>query len=323
MYRPVKPSELNRCLEVAAAHVKKSREARSQTQALTDSYRAHIQIYEEIFLRALLSGDMSIDKEITDGFEYFKLPFAAQTRDFTVILIRIDHYRTLVKEMGEQDKHLLIINILRCAEEVLLGLSAKAFVRAFQEVPVVIAGSLTTEEKFMLGDKLKQTVFERTNTRCTVGIGRTYGLPSDIPISAREADAAFGHRYRTGYNAVIPIDFVERGAFQAFRYPHARAARLVYSAIVGDYEYAKGVLTELFNALAAAGQLPPGKIINTVMGIVTGISSSAADRSLPYSSELASAFPSAEIFQLKTIEDGFTFLDRGLKSFCRFVGREY
>jgi two-component system response regulator YesN len=204
-----------------------------------------------------------------------------------------------------------------------MGKSAKAFIRAFHEVPVLLCGEIDTEDKFMLGERLKQTILERTNTRVTVGIGRTYSAAADIPISMREADCTFGHRYRTGYNAVIPIDFVERSNTLSFRYPHARQPRLVYSAIVGDYDYAKAILTELFNALAAAGTLPPGVIVNTVMGIVTSISSSAAERSLPYSSELTRAFPSAEIFQLKTIEDGFTFLDRGLKTFCFFVGKEY
>jgi len=316
MYRPVKPSDLNRCLEFALSHYKKTVENRKAARNMENSYQQRIFQYEEIFLRSLLAGDVDREDEIRNGFEYFNIPFDT---DFSVFIVRIDHYKRVALELSEMEKHMRIINILTVVRGILRDYKAKSFVRSFHEIPIILNANHTVEEKVLLGDKLKHAIFDRTGTRCTIGIGRTYSTPMEIAISAREADAAFGYRYRMGYHAVIPIEFVEPDNNITFRYPHSRESRLVYSAVVGDYEYCKGLLSELFNALAQSGPMPENLVAKIVMTIVFRISRYISEQNLPFAGEVARYFPTGDILRLATIDDGYQFLDKSLRDFCTFV----
>ncbi|MCL2840058.1 MAG: helix-turn-helix domain-containing protein [Defluviitaleaceae bacterium] len=318
MYRPVKPSELNRCLEMATGFFKKAEETRRQTKVVEDAYQKQISQYEEIFLRSLMDGDMNRETEIRDGFSYFNIPFDV---GFSVFIIRIDHYRRVVQNLTEMQKHMKVINVLGIVEDALREYKSKAFIRSFHEVTVILNNHMSVEDKVLLGDRIKHMILEKTNTRCTIGIGRTYPSPMEIAISSREADASFGYRFRMGYHAVIPIEFVEPHNNITFRYPHARERRLVYSAVVGDYEYCKGLLSELFTALSQAGQLPDNLVAKIVMTIVFRISRYISEQNLPFAGDVAKYFPTADILRLVTIDDGYAFLDKSLKDFCKFVGK--
>jgi len=318
MYRPVKPSDLNRCLEMAVGYFKKAAETRRQTKVMETSYQERLFQYEEIFLRALMDGDIDREHEARDGFEYFKIPFDV---GYSVFIIRIDHYRRVAMTLTEMEKHMKIINILNVVRDTLSEHKAKAFVRHFHEIPVIINSHMSVEDKVLLGDRIKHMIYEKTNTRCTIGIGRTYAAPMEIAISAREADAAFGYRFRMGYHAVIPIEFVEPNNNITFRYPHARERRLVYSAVVGDYEYCKGLLSELFTALSQAGPIPDNLVGKIVMTIVFRISRYISEQNLPFAGDVAKYFPTGDILRLATIDDGYAFLDKSLKDFCKFIGQ--
>ena len=318
MYRPVKPSELNRCLELAVSHHKKSQELRKKNQMLENTYQQRIFQFEEIFLRSLLAGDVDRENEIKNAFDYFNIDFDT---DFTVLIIRIDHFKKVALALSEMEKHMRIISVLGVVRGMLRDYKAKAFIRGFHEIPVILNASLSVEEKVLLGDRIKFAINERTSTRCTIGIGRTYPTPMEIAISAREADAAFGYRYRMGYHAVIPIEFVEPDNTITFRYPHARERRLVYSAVVGDYEYCKGLLSELFTALAQAGPIPDNLVAKMVMTIVFRISRYISEQNLPFAGEVSRHFPTGDILKLQTIDDGYSFLEKSLRDFCAFVGK--
>lgn len=318
MYRPVKPSDLNRCLELALTTYKRVQETRRVARNMENNYQNRIFQYEEIFLRTLLDGDVDRENEIQNGFEYFNIPFG---NDFAVFIVRIDHYKRVALALSEMEKHMKIIGVQMVVRGILREHRAKSFIRAFHEIPIILNANMTVEEKVLLGDRLKHAVFERTGLRCTIGIGRTYPSPLEISISAREADAAFGYRYRMGYHAVIPIEFVEPDNNITFRYPHARERRLVYSAVVGDYEYCKGLLSELFNALAQAGPMPENLVAKIVMTIVFRISRYISEQNLPFAGEVARYFPTGDILRLATIDDGFQFLDKSLRDFCAFVGK--
>lgn len=318
MYRPVKPGDLNRCLSQAAEHFKKADDLKQQTQILTQNYQERVFQYEDIFLRTLVEGPISRENEIREGFAYFNIPF---DKGFSVILLRIDHYRQVVLALTEMEKHMLIFKMLRIAQEQLREYKAQAFIRSFNEVTIILSGYHTVETKVLLGDGMKHAILEQADTRVTVGIGRTYDDAGDISVSFREADAAFRYRYRMGYHAVIPIEFVEVNNAVAYRYPSEREERLIYAALVGDYNYCHQTLAELFDALARSGPLPENLIAKMVMTIVFRVSRCMSEQNLPIAGQVTRFFPTGDIMGLATLEDGFNYLDASLKNFCAFVGR--
>jgi two-component system response regulator YesN len=322
MYRPVKPSDLNRCLDLSIKHFKKEAESQRRTQLMAKDYQDKIFQYEEIFLRGLLKGHINKQREVNDGISYFNLPFgrdAETDTGYSVFFIRIDHFNRMALAMTEMEKHMRIFEMLNVVKAILADCRARAFISSFNEIPVILNGQYTTEEKVLLADKIKHGLLSETDTRVTIGIGRTYEAATDISVSAREADATFGYRFRMGYNAVIPIEFVEPTNRVTYRYPSHRERRLVYAAVVGDYAYCRGILTELFNALGQSGPITENLVAKTVMTIVLRISRYISEQTLPFSGEVTRFFPTANMLKLVTIEDGYTFLEKSLEDFCKFI----
>jgi two-component system response regulator YesN len=318
IYRPVKPAELSRCLGQATTHFKRADDIRQQTRTLTQNYHERMFQYEEIFLRGLLEGHITRENEIRGGFSYFNIPF---DKGFSVLLFRIDHYRQVALALPELDKHLLVFKILRIVQEELREHNAQAFIRFFNEVAVILSGYHSIENKVLLCDRIKQTIHEQAESRVTAGIGRTYDNPADIAVSFREADSAFRYRYRMGFNSVIPLEFVEPDNHITYRYPMEREERLVSAAVVGDYEYCRLVLNELFQSLAQAGKLPEHLISRIVMIIVFRISRYISEQNLSIANNVTRFFPTAEILGLNNLEDGLLFLENALRQFCVFVAK--
>ena len=318
MYRPVKPSDLNRALDFALNQHKKDIENRRRENLLEKNYQERLFQYQEIFLRSLLDGHIDRLSEITEGFEYFNIPFDPKS-GFSVLLIRIDQYRKMAIAQTEMEKHIRTFKMLTIVQDMLKDNKAQCFIRGFNEIPIILHGSYSVEEKVILADKIKYAIYEYTNTRVSIGIGRTYDKPVDIAISAREADATFGYRYKMGYNSVIPIEFVEPDNKITFRYPSHRERRLIYAAVVGDYNYCKNVLHELFTALSSSGRLSDGLIAKTVATIVFRISRYISELNLPFAHEIGRFFPTGEMLKLANLDDGYNFLDKCLKNFCNFI----
>jgi two-component system response regulator YesN len=318
MYRPVKPVDLNRCIGQAMEHFRKADEKMRQSKALAQNYQERIFQYEEIFLRGLLDGSITRENEIRDGFEYFNIPYG---QGYSVVFLRIDHYRTIALALTEMEKHLLIFKILRIVQESLMNENAQSFIRGFNEIAVILNGHYTVTDKVLLGERIKQLIHDKAETRVTIGIGRTYDSPADIAVSAREADAAYRYRYRMGYHAVIPIEFAEPGNIITYRYPIGREQRLVHAVAVGDYEYSRNVLMELFDALAQSGALPENIIANIVMNITFCISRYLCEQNLPVAGQVMRYFPITDILKLNSREDGFSFMEKNMKRFCAFIGQ--
>jgi len=318
MYRPVKPAELNRCIEQAISHFNRVNDKKEQKKILTQDYQERIHQYEDIFLRSLLDGHITRENEIAGGFSYFNIPFE---KYFSIILLRIDHFRQVALTLSEMEKHILIFTMLRIVQEELHDLNAQAFIRGFNEVAVILCGDFSVEDKVQVCDAIKRAVYDQTDVRISAGVGRSYESPCDIAVSFREADAAFRYRYRIGFNTAIPIEYVEPGNAITYRYPMNRENKLVHSAVVGDYVYSRGVLAELFDALAQSGQIPDGLITKIIMTIVFGISRYISEQNLPVAREVLQYFPVSDIFNIHTLEDGYGFMDRGLKQFCAFINK--
>jgi two-component system response regulator YesN len=309
-------------LELAGKHFAKEQESARRTQILEKEYTDRMFQYEEIFLRALIKGHIAKPREIYDGFNYFNLPFgkSEEPRDgYSVLRVRIDHYKRMVLAMTEMEKHMRIFEILNIVKALLAEYDSRAFMNAFHEIPIILNGAFTTEEKVLLAEKIKQALLSQTQTRVTIGIGRTYDAPMEISVSAREAEATFGYRFRMGYNAVIPIDFVEPNNHVTYRYPAERERRLVYSAVVGDYAYCVSILRELFDALGRAGSLPENLVAKTVMTIVLRISRYISEQNLPFAPDVTRFFPTSDMLKLTTVEEGYLFLEKSLEGFCAFV----
>jgi two-component system response regulator YesN len=319
MYRPVKPVELARCIKTAAAHFKRAEDQKRQSGSLARYYEDNLTQYEGMFLRGLAEGHIRNENEIREGFSYFGIN---TSEGYSVGNVHIDHFRQVALTMTEREKHLLIYRIQQTAREVLREREAVVVMMSFHSVAVILGGTREAEEKVSLFEDVKRAVYDKTGIRVSVGIGRTYGGLTEIAVSYREATAALCYRSRVGYNTVIPLEFVEPDNHITYRYPADREERLVHTAVIGDYDYCRSILTGLFDALARSEPLPDMLIPRVILDIVIRISRCATEQNLPFSDGITRCFPTAEILAVRTLEEGRAILERSLSAFCAYV-REY
>jgi len=318
MYRPVKPVELSRCLKLALGQQKKVEQQRQIVKQQKERYQDNMSFYEGMFLRSLAEGHIVSEDEIMEGFAHFQLKL---TPGYSAAIVHIDHFRQIALTLTESEKHLLIYKIFQTVTEAMADREALIFMTAFHSVSVLMGGYTPIEENVSFFDHVRTLIYDKCQTRISIGLGRTYDNIADIGVSHKEATAALRYRNRIGYYAVIPLEFVEPGNLITYRYPADREDRLVYMAVVGDYQYCHQVLLELFDALAQSGPMPEGLLPKILMNIVIRISRYISEQNLPIASQISKLFPAAEILSVQNLEEGLLTFDRALKNFCSYIRR--
>jgi YesN/AraC family two-component response regulator len=122
-----------------------------------------------------------------------------------------------------------------------------------------------------------------------------------------------------GYNTVIHIDYVEPANNITYRYPVEKEDRLVYSAAVGEYEYSRKLLRDLFDALKEAEPLPKHLISNIIMDILIAMNRFLSERSGGQPGQIAEFFPAKEVLRLENLDEAYTFMNEALRKFCTHV----
>jgi len=317
MYRPITPAELERCLKRANKAVEEIALMNAAKKRLIDDYKNEIESFKLTFLSNLLGGILENESEIATSLRYFGLTLPPP---YTVFHVRVDHFKTIILTLDEMEKHMLIYQILMIVKEKLARRGdGIAVISRFNELSVIASGPADLYELIEFCEDLKTDILYQTHFPVTIGVGRTYDLATQIVVSSREADAALHYRYYMGYNAVIPIHFVDPLNDVTYHYPKEKEEALVYAAVTGEYEYCEILLRKLIDALKERSSLPERHVPKIMMHVLIAIARYAGEQHMPNDNMFTKFFNSKEIFKLKTLDDAYRYLSGALKNFCGFM----
>ncbi|MDR1540053.1 MAG: helix-turn-helix domain-containing protein [Clostridiales bacterium] len=316
MYKPIRPAELSRCINSALKHFEQEDLSRREEKNFSEKYDEHLHFFKEMFMKNLMCGAIGSDEEARSSFEYFGMPF---DKGFTVFIMRIDQFKKLILVLNEKEKHLLGLKICFFTREMLKGLPVEGSIMNFNAVACIIGGFEALEKLIELLEALKEEIYKRMNIRVTIGIGRTYESPSDISVSYREAESALRYRFHVGYNTVVPIHYMEPSNTITYRYPFEKEDRLVFTAVIGEYNYCKVLLGEIFDSLKECEPLPDKFLSKLVMNVIISINRYLSEQNIPIQSNFMTFFPSKDALELRDIDSARRYLDKTLKSFCDFI----
>lgn len=316
MYKPVKPSELERCIKEAIEAIEKSELEETKRNELMQQYQNQFMFFWTKFLSTLVHGHISSEEEAISGFEYFKLDIEP---DYIAALVRVDHFKKIILTLTEEEKHLLIYEILNLINDKLkLINNGKAFINHFNEIVIILGKAGELEETVNLLNEIKELILSELNIRISIGVGKSYSSITDIKTSFNEANAALRYRCIVGYNSVIPIDHTEPFNRITYRYPIERENLLVYTAVIGEYEYCKRIVEEIFDSLENCGELPENLISQIIMDILISIYRNAVEQNLNIAG-INKFFDTKEILKIHSIEEGKKYLINSLKDFCKYM----
>lgn len=316
MYRPVKPSELERCLNEAIKDFEKDKIINQEQKRLMREYEDKLPLFENCFLSTIMYGHLTDENEISSSFEYFEVKIEPP---YSVALLRIDHFKKIVLALEEKEKHLLILKILNTInKEVTNG---TAYINHFNEIGIIMGGFNELDElvEFLIQIKNKVKDVINDGIDISIGVGRIYNSLSKLQTSFHEAVAALRYRCIVGYNTIIPLEYVEGENRVTYNYPLEREELLVYTAVIGEYNYCVKLLDELLEALREAGDISPQLIPQIMMDILISINRHAVEQELNLNG-IHYFFPSAEILALKNLDDARELMLRGLKDLCDYIG---
>lgn len=316
LFRPVKPGELNRVLHEVQRYFLKEDERKKEEQTLVASYKERLFLFEDIFINSVIHGQLRDDKEIRYAFHYFNIELGDSC---TAFILRIDHFQKVILTIDEMEKHMLIYKLFLMIREKLRHVQSLSVISGFNTVTTILGGEHELDELLTLCEEIKNEARDRTGIRVTVGIGRTYPSPSDICISYKEANAALRYRFYVGYNAVIPIHFVEPMNNITYRYPIEREERLVYTAVIGEYALCHTLIRELFDSLRDCGPLPDKLLPKIIMDILISINRYLSEQNIPLQKQFTTFFPSKDALEIKDIDQAISYLDNAIKKFCESI----
>ena len=200
MFRPIKPADLTRCLHTAIVHFKQAAIQKTEDRLTEESYYEQMNLFRNIFLCSLVRGAIRNEKEIKFSFEYFRMGFS---KGYTVIILRIDHYKKIALTLSDKEKHMLIYKIMRLAKESFKSYVNETFFMELNAAAVLLGGREELDKLAAICEEFKSNIYKKMRFRVTVGIGRTYEDVNDIFISYKEAESALRYRFHVGYNTRI------------------------------------------------------------------------------------------------------------------------
>lgn len=317
MIKPVKPSDLEKCLVQAKDVFNELEQKAKAREWLVAQYEQKLPVFEDRFLIDLVHGHMENEYEILRNIAYFNMPL---TTGYTVMIIKIDYYEKLSLAFDEREKQLFIFSILNCVKAVLDELkNGIAFINHPSSITVIMGDNLSLDELISIGENIKERLKNSESITVTIGIGKTYQNAKEIRISYLQAKSALRYEYRMGIGSIIPINYVEPDNHITYRYPLKKEELLVYSVVVGDYETSNRLLTEIFEALKQCGNLPEKLLPKIILDILVSINRYASEKKISINEAFSRTFSTNLISDKNSIEEAYEYLRKAIEDLCNHI----
>ncbi len=311
--RPVKPLDLNKCLNAYIDYVKAKEALIKEEKLLAIEYVQNFKLFEDKFLSVLINESIFDKEEIKSSFDYFNIYI---TPPYTVAVFRIDSFRKHIINKSQKEKHLIIFKLLKIINSNISN--AKAFINLFNEVVVILGVENEIETVLDNMINIKQIIKQETDISVSCGIGRAYDDADKIHISFLEAITALRYRCIVGYNSVIAIEYVEPENTFTASYPYDRERLLIYTAVIGEYEYCLKLLNEIFDSINLNKEKFKAMLPQVVMSMLISINRNAFEQGLKIE-PINKFFDTSKVLALKNIDEAYNFLKENLKIFCDYI----
>jgi two-component system response regulator YesN len=317
LYKPIKGREFEICIKKILKIFEEAKQRSEEEKFILAEYERNTATFCDRFLANLLGGVLTDEAEIEASMEYFGMKL---TPPYTALTLRIDHFRQVMQNLDERQKHLLVYRVYFAVQKFLEQEGAGyVFINSFNSISCILGGLTGIENLLEICAKIKEQVQKKSELSTTIGLGRPKESLVDVNISAKEAEAALRYRYLLGYDTIIPIDFAEPSNDISYRYPARKEDLMVHAAVAGEYEYAARLFSQILETLPEPQSLPPRFLPKIVMKIVIAISRYASEQYMDIEARFRDFFNYAEILNIDSIDEAQSYMDAALKSFCGHI----
>lgn len=315
IYKPLSEKKIIRSLIHAENLFKEIEKQKQEQKNIKIQYDENMMIFQDRFLINLVHGHLKKEQEILESFDYFNISIKT---GYTVFVLKIDHYKKYALVLEEHDKQYMIFLALYATEKILDVNNNIAFINRYDEVTVIIGGSLTIDEVIKLADNIRETIKKQTNFTVTIGIGDKVDKAKNIDVSYKQCKAALRHNFYLGNNSVIHINFIENNNKISYEYPLKKEELLVYETVNGNVNVALTLIDELYSTLKDK-KLPKDFLQKITLDIIVSINRYASELNIPFESFYSKEISIKELREQKSFEDSYNYLKSIVIKICAFI----
>ena len=253
LLKPVRPAELVNTLTSVLARVGQLKQKQLEEDRLRKDLEEARPFIKMSFVYDLVSGNIA---DLTHLKERALL-LGMTAPPCAVLLADIVDFRQITRSEPEINKQLMKQNLYSV---ICSAVDSETLITPFYGNDILIllgartGDSGTPREKgeiLELARHIKREVNDRLGIGLTIGAGRSYRNPLDVPKSYQEAQQALRQRFYRGGNQVIHVEDFPHLDTAAFHYPFQYERNLLDKVRCGDRKQAKEAMRRLLEEIFA------------------------------------------------------------------------
>lgn len=319
LYKPLNEIEVNRAFLNAVEYFCVKEKEYIYNTKLEERCLSNTSRFKDKFISNILGNKIRDEDEINRGFQYYRIKVE---KEFRVMVVKIDNFNKIILTKDEFEKQVLITKIYDMIKFVLKDKTKVVSVINFNEV-CIIMDEENLEEAIDVAEKIKKEIYKLEKTRVTIGIGKCYKNSKEVSVSYKEADAALRYRFYLGYNTIIPIEYVEPKNNISYVYPMEKEEKLVHTAIVGELNYSRNLINEIYDRLKSIEYISSEVLQKIVMNIMISISRYATENGTKTTGFNKDFFKIDEVFLINNLEEFRNYLLINMRKYCEYVVKNH
>jgi two-component system response regulator YesN len=157
--------------------------------------------------------------------------------NFRVMVVSLDDYENVYSSNSVESYDLAIFGIINILEETIGGFCTNVvFESDKSEIAIIMNDKNKDSDIFSIAENCQKKIKQLLCLSVSIGIGRYYERPGDIPASYKEAVRSVENRFIIGKNSIISISDVEARGEITFRYPYKISEDLIRYINIGAIE---------------------------------------------------------------------------------------
>jgi len=316
LFKPIRRNDVVKSIIHISHIVDEAVKKSNALKIVRASYEDHLNVFRDRFLINLLHGHIDSDLTIYNQMDYFRIPY---NNNFSVGVIKLDHYKTYQLALDEEERQFLIFNALNVVSDYVkknqLGF---VFINRYDELSFIFTTEMGEDDLFNHAYNLQELLASLQNIRVTIGLGKTYHRPMFISVSYHQARAALRNSHYLGQGSVIHVNYIPGNGDIAYFYPRDKEQLMIYATVNGHLEASLKYLDIIFEALKVDNHLPEHYYQIMIIDLLVNINRTAIENGLSIEDFFKSYVRLGEINTINNLSHAHLYLIDAISKICAY-----
>lgn len=256
--KPIQVDEVSRVIRKVVGSIQLDLNKEQMLSGMRRQIQEHHSQMRDIFLRNLIEGNYTCEKEVEDKLTYFGIDWKID-RQAVVAVLTIDHYAETVRDKGELDKQLLSFAVIKVAGDVLENYgNGYAVMLSENRFALLLDGKRQRSVSHIdIGREVVDNLQSLLSISASMGIGNAADTLLELGYSYENACQVVSQKFYRGTGVILAAeDILCEGDYERIEYSSWFAKLFTLRSTLltelkhGDSDRLQQCLTQLFDLLS-------------------------------------------------------------------------